>query len=63
MNIFSQETINNVVSTEIVLTIACAVILASTFLYYAVDYLLFKRRMEKSAQKHRAEGKKDSIWD
>ena len=60
---FSQETINNVVSAEIVLTIAGAVILAGIILYYAVDYLLFKRRMDKSAQKLRAEGKKGSIWD
>ena len=60
---FSQETINNAVSAEIVLLIVCAVILASTFLYYAVDYLLFKWRMEKSAQKLRTEGKKGSIWD
>lgn len=60
---FSQETINTVVSAEIVLAIAGAVILACIFLYYAVDYLLFKRRMEKSAQKLRAEGKKGSIWD
>ena len=60
---FSQETINNVVSAEIVLAIAGAVILAGIFLYYAVDYLLFKRRMEKSAQKLRAEGKKGNIWD
>lgn len=60
---FSQETINTVVSVEIVLSIAGAVILAGIILYYAVSYLLFKWRIEKSAQKSRAEGKKNSIWD
>ena len=45
---FSQDTVNSVVSYEIIMSVAVVVLAGFYWLYRWIDYKLFCRRLEKS---------------